>query len=120
MGLSGDFKEISFSDVVQMYCHARRTAKLVVHDSRTGAVRGTFHFQDGDLVAARLGDRHDLEAFYDALELKEGTFHVVLDAPIPERRIFEPIGALLLEGMRRMDEAERSGRQLGPDMAFST
>src|SRR5262249_56011619 len=35
----------------------------------------------------------------------DGTFHVVLDVRSPERRIFEPIGAMLLEGMRRMDEA---------------
>ena len=105
MALAGDFREIAFSDVVQLYCHSRRTAMLVVHCAKTGKALGFFYFEGGELVDAKLEDAEALDAVYRAMELKEGTFHVVLDARAPQRRIFEPVGAMLLEGMRRMDEA---------------
>jgi ABC-type branched-subunit amino acid transport system substrate-binding protein len=109
MALAGDFKEITFSDVLQLYALNRRTATLVVTSARTGEPFGYFYFEGGELFDARLGDAEGLEAVYRALELKEGTFHVVPDAPSARRRIFEPLGAMLLEGMRRLDEARRPG-----------
>jgi len=105
MALAGDLKEITFSDVVQLCSQARRTAMLVVNCPKTGKALGFFYFERGELFDAKFEDATGLEAVYRALELKEGTFHVVLDVRSPERRIFEPIGMMLLEGMRRMDEA---------------
>jgi branched-chain amino acid transport system substrate-binding protein len=109
MALAGDLKEITFSDVVQLCSQARRTAMLVVNCPKTGKALGFFYFEQGELFDAKFEDAHGLEAVYRALELKEGTFHVVLDVRSPERRIFSPIGAMLLEGMRRMDEASHLG-----------
>src|SRR5215468_5957733 len=105
MALAGDLKEITFSDVVQLCAQARRTAMLVVNCPKTGKALGFFYFEQGELFDAKYEDAIGLEAVYRALEIKDGTFHVVLDVRSPERRIFEPIGAMLLEGMRRMDEA---------------
>ena len=105
MALAGDLKEITFSDVVQLCSQARRTAMLVVNCPKTGKALGFFYFEQGELFDAKFEEARGLDAVYRALELKEGTFHVVLDVRSPERRIFSPIGAMLLEGMRRMDEA---------------
>src|SRR5262249_33428726 len=123
MALAGDFKEITFSDVVQLYALTKRTAMLVVTSAQTGQPFGFFYFEGGELFDAKLGDTEGLEAVYRALELKEGTFHVVPDAPSARRRIFEPIGAMLLEGMRRLDESRRPGDdsiQQGDDMSVET
>src|SRR5262249_43256688 len=113
MARAGDFRGIPFSDVGQLYSHSRRTAMLVVNCPKTGKALGFFYFEGGDLVDAELGEVEGLEAVYRAMELKEGTFHVVLHGRSPRRRIFEPIGALLLEGMRRMDEAGYAAEAAG-------
>ncbi|HWM89039.1 MAG TPA: ABC transporter substrate-binding protein [Kofleriaceae bacterium] len=107
MPLAGDLSEISFVDVVQFYSQARRTAVLVVCCPRSGKELGYFYFVRGELYDARLGDAEGLEGFYRALELHEGIFHVLGDVRTPQRRIFKPIGAMLLEGIRRLDEAGR-------------
>lgn len=113
MGLAGDLREIPFSDVVQFYSHAKRTAVLVLSDPKSGEERGYFYFDHGELLDARLGDWEGLEAVYRALELKEGAFHVLADVEMPPRRIFKPIAAMLLEGMKRLDE-EAAGRASRP------
>src|SRR5215813_9459799 len=107
MALAGDLSEITFSDVVQLYALTKRTAMLVLNSPETGQAMGFFYFEGGELFDAKLGEAEGLEAVYRALELKEGTFHVVPDAPSARRRIFEPISKLLLDGMRRLDEARR-------------
>ncbi len=107
MGLAGDLSEITFSEVVQLYSQTRRTATLLVNSAKTRKPLGYFYFERGELFDAKLEDAEGLEAVYRALRLSEGTFHVVTDTRRYERRIFEPVHAMLLEGMRRMDEAER-------------
>jgi len=104
MTLAGDFREISFSDVVQFYAQSRRTVVLVVSCPRSGDELGYFYFDRGELFDARLGEWEGLEAVYRALELKDGVFHVLRDVQTPHRRIFKPVGAMLLEGMRRLEE----------------
>ena len=108
MGLAGDLREISFADVVQLYSQSRRTAVLVVSCPESGNELGYFYFERGELYDARLGEQEGLDAVYHGLALSEGTFHVLGDVRTPQRRIFKPIGAILLEGIRRMDEAGRA------------
>jgi ABC-type branched-subunit amino acid transport system substrate-binding protein len=108
MALAGDLREISFADVVQFYSQSRRTAVLVVNSPDTGEELGYFYFERGELYDARLGDAEGMEAVYRGLELGEGTFHVVGDVRAQQRRIFKPVAAILLEGIRRLDEAGRA------------
>jgi ABC-type branched-subunit amino acid transport system substrate-binding protein len=81
---------------------------LVLTSAATGQIIGSFSFENGELFDARLGETQGLEAVYRALELKEATFRVDPNVRSSERRIFVPIGALLLEGMRRVDEIRRA------------
>ena len=108
MALAGDLREISFADVVQFYSQSRRTAVLVVNSPDSGEELGYFYFERGELYDARLGDAEGMEAVYRGLELGEGTFHVVGDVRAQQRRIFKPVAAILLEGIRRLDEAGRA------------
>jgi branched-chain amino acid transport system substrate-binding protein len=116
MGLAGDLREISFADVVQLYSQSRRTAVLVVSCPQSGNELGYFYFERGELYDARLGEAEGLDAVYRGLELSEGTFHVLGDVRTPQRRIFKPVGAMLLEGIRRMDEAGRTSRTAVPQL----
>jgi branched-chain amino acid transport system substrate-binding protein len=117
LGLAGDFREIPFSDVVQFYSQCKRTAVLVVSCPRSGEELGYFYFDNGELLDARLGEWEGQEAVYRALQLQEGAFHVLGDVKTPHRRIFKPVGAMLLEGMRRLDSsADVPDRRTGPQL----
>jgi ABC-type branched-subunit amino acid transport system substrate-binding protein len=111
MHLAGDLSEIPFTDVVQFYSQTRRTATLVLNCPRSGKPLGFFYFENGELLHAELGDAEGLDAVYLAMELNEGTFHIARDAKRHERTIYVPVSAMLLEGTRRMDEAQHSLRR---------
>ena len=108
VSLAGDIGEIAFSDLVQLCAQIRCTGSLVLTSAKSGQVIGSFSFENGELFDARMGETQGLEAVYRALELKEATFRVDPNLRSSERRIFVPIGALLLEGMRRVDEIRRA------------
>jgi ABC-type branched-subunit amino acid transport system substrate-binding protein len=108
VSLAGDIGEIAFSDLVQLCAQIRCTGSLVLTSAKSGKVLGSFSFENGELFDARMGETEGLEAVYRALELKEATFRVDPNMRTSERRIFVPIGALLLEGMRRVDEIRRA------------
>jgi ABC-type branched-subunit amino acid transport system substrate-binding protein len=80
---------------------------LVLTSPRTGKLIGSFSFENGELFDAQMGETKGREAVYRALELKEATFRVDANVRSSERRIFVPIAALLMEGMRRVDERTR-------------
>jgi branched-chain amino acid transport system substrate-binding protein len=118
MTLAGDLKAISFADVVQFYSQSRRTAVLVVNSPESGEELGYFYFERGELYDARLGDAEGMDAVYRGLELGEGTFHVVGDVRAQQRRIFKPVAAILLEGIRRLDEAGRAQPSAIPQLTL--
>ena len=64
-------------------------------------------FQDGSIHDAVFGDLTGAEAVYGILRLTEGDFALDPDMDPIEDRIGIPAHHLLLEAMRRIDEAER-------------
>ncbi|HET7825594.1 MAG TPA: DUF4388 domain-containing protein, partial [Anaeromyxobacter sp.] len=80
MGLSGNFKDTSFADLLQFYSVSRQTVAVSVRLSSGERVDGTFYFADGDLVGARLADAEGREAVRRALRLREGAFTVEIGA----------------------------------------
>jgi uncharacterized protein (TIGR02266 family) len=113
---SGLLQAMNLESLVQLLENERQTARLVL---ARGAERGEIAFADGAITravqAGRLGDA----AIYQLLTWREGTFHLGL--PEGSREIGGPVTksnqALLLEGMRRLDEI--SGLRAGlPDPNF--
>jgi ABC-type branched-subunit amino acid transport system substrate-binding protein len=80
VGLSGNFKETSFADLLQFYSVSRQTVAVSVRLSSAERVDGTFYFADGDLVGAKLADAEGREAVRRALRLREGAFTVDIGA----------------------------------------
>jgi ABC-type branched-subunit amino acid transport system substrate-binding protein len=117
LSLAGEIGEIAFSDLVQLCSQIKCTGTLVLSAPTTGEVLGFFGFEQGELYDARLGSVNGLEAVYRALELTEGAFHVDVKLRSPQRRIFTSIGVILLEGMRRLDEAHRAAARAAPPPA---
>ncbi len=106
-GVSGSLKEMGLPDLVQVLTYGKKSGKLTI---RSGSTGGEIHFANGEIVHAEGAGATGNEAFYAFLAFKEGNFALdpafVATGP---RTIHDSGEGLLLEGMRRMDEAEKAG-----------
>jgi hypothetical protein len=81
--------------------HGRKTGNLKIR-AREGI--GEIHLQDGNIVNALWGELRGQDAFYSMLKLVDGEFALDPTFKPGARVIHESAEALLLEGMRRLDE----------------
>jgi hypothetical protein len=107
--LAGDFTAMPFADLVVMLAMGRRTGTLYVV---TKASSGQLVFKDGNLVHALFGNVTGHAAFYRMLSDPDG--HFELDSTPPaigaeQYTVTAGVNALLMEGARIHDEAERDG-----------
>ncbi len=102
-GVSGSLSEMSLPDVIQILSNGRKTGRLVI---RSKGKSGEVHFGDGMIWDAKYDGHRGEEAFYGMLALVGGEFE--LDPAFkPNRRVIQSATeSLLLEGMRRLDEAQ--------------
>jgi response regulator RpfG family c-di-GMP phosphodiesterase len=103
-GVSGSLSEMSLPDMVQVLWHGRKTGSLKIRS--TGGV-GEIHFVNGGVYNALFANLRGDEAFYAMLSLTQGDFVLDPNFTAPEDLIQASPEALLLEGMRRLDEAVR-------------
>jgi len=102
-GVSGSLAEMSLPDMVQILWHGRKTCALRI---TSGASSGEIDFADGQVVDARWDALRGEDAFYKMLTLREGDFRLDPNFKPPATRSIQASPeALLLEGMRRLDEA---------------
>jgi response regulator RpfG family c-di-GMP phosphodiesterase len=100
-GVSGSLREMGLPDIVQVLFHGRKTGKLNV---KSGGNAGEIHFLEGAIANAILGGLSGADAFYAMVRFQEGEFALDPSFVPPKRLVAESAEALLLEGMRRMDE----------------
>lgn len=104
MGVKGRLRDMSLIDVIQIFNAERRTAAIHL-GGELGF--GTVYIEDGSIVHASYRDLTSVEAFYQLLAWKDGEFEVESDVGAPERSISEAPESVILEGLRRLDEASR-------------
>jgi CheY-like chemotaxis protein len=108
---AGNLADMGVVDLVQTLEMGRKTGALRVRDGgRTAAV----WFREGRVVDAELGGLSGEAAFYRLLNWQEGDFTIDFKPVEREERIGVATQALLLEGMRRVDEWGRIVEQLPP------
>jgi response regulator RpfG family c-di-GMP phosphodiesterase len=100
-GVSGSLREMGLPDMVQVLFHGRKSGNLRI---RAPEGAGEIHFADGSVVNALWGELRGEDAFYAMLRLRDGEFGLDPTFKAPSRVINASSEALLLEGMRRMDE----------------
>ena len=100
-GVSGSLREMGLPDMVQVLFHGRKSGKLQI---RAPKGSGEIHFAEGAVVDAQWGDARGEAAFYAMLKLTDGDFALDPSFKPSGRVIHQSAEALLLEGMRRMDE----------------
>ncbi len=101
-GVSGSLAELALTDVVQILSQSRKTGQLRI---RSGPDQGEVHFQDGSVVHAIWQAFRGEDAFFPMLALTSGEFSLDPTFKPPTRTIHGTAEALMLEGMRRLDEA---------------
>jgi response regulator RpfG family c-di-GMP phosphodiesterase len=100
-GVSGSLSEMGLPDMVQVLFHARKSGNLKI---RAPEGSGEIHFAEGNVIDALWGELHGEEAFFAMLKLTDGEFGLDPSFRAGTRVINQSSEALLLEGMRRMDE----------------
>jgi hypothetical protein len=102
MPLTGTLRDLSLPNLVQVQCSEQNQSRVVL---TRGKRQGTLIFANGELIYAQVGDLAGEDAVYELLTWEEGDFRVDDQVSAPERNVTAPWSALLVEGLRRADEA---------------
>ncbi|RIL07102.1 MAG: hypothetical protein DCC71_04275 [Proteobacteria bacterium] len=112
--VEGRLSQIALADLLQLFHLNRRTGTIDLR-RRTSAgrtERGRIALRDGDVAQASCGAVEGEKALFRLLAWSEGSFSFRPASVPAEIRITTPTRALLLEGMRQLDEWKRLRGQL--------
>jgi hypothetical protein len=106
----GLLEEIPLPDILQLLMSSRKSGVLIL---RTDQGEGRIYLQEGHVEFATIDGNESLEAhkiFYRMLRWTSGTFEMdkIEERAFPSR-ILESTEALLLEGLRQLDEIKNLG-----------
>lgn len=102
--LAGSLESMSFADVIQLLQSSQKTGTLnFKSDGRTGGI----YFQAGEARDAWAGDLRGEEAFFHLGSWKRARFAFSSLPRQDSPTIAQPTMTLLMEAMRRLDEAGR-------------
>jgi DNA-binding response OmpR family regulator len=106
--LSGQLDQVALPDLLQLFHVNRRTGTVeVVQRERKGREqRGVIYVRDGNVIQAIAGTVDGEKALFRLLGWKTGSFAFTPDRAPVEARIETPTRALLMEGLRQLDEWE--------------
>lgn len=107
-GFVGAVSDMSLADIIQVKGGNRYSGSLVVEQSGN---TGVIYFRDGEIVHAEQANLSGEEAFYAVMGWIGGTFRSEPKVSTTSRTIDQSLGFLILEALRRMDEAKNSSKQ---------
>ncbi len=102
--VTGTLGLFSLVDLFQLLASARRSGRLTVDHPRG---RARVYFDKGAAVHADFDGQLGEEAVYALFEDERGTFEFRIGMPAPEETIATSTENLVLEAVRRLDEARR-------------
>ncbi len=108
---SGSTQDMAVVDLLQTFEVSRKTGVCHLHG---GTQDAHIYFREGKVVDAELGRLRGEEAIYRALIWNEAAFEVEFKSIANEDVIGGSTQAILMEGMRRVDEWGRLCEQLPP------
>ena len=115
--VQGQLSQIPLTDLLQVFHMNRRTGHLELTRGEAGRrrERGEVLVRDGNVVQAHAGPGVEGEkALYRLLAWREGSFAFAPTKVNAAARILTPTRALLLEGVRQLDEWDRLRASLPP------
>ena len=108
---TGSTEDVSVVDLFQTFEIARKTGILHLVN---GALKAKVYFRDGKVVDAELGTLRGEEAIYRTLVWQSADFEVEFTPVQVDDVLGVSTQAILMEGMRRVDEWSRVSEQLPP------
>jgi CheY-like chemotaxis protein/Flp pilus assembly protein TadD len=102
---AGDLSDIGVVDLVQTIDLNRKSG--IIHIVNRDGRRGAVFFREGKVIDAEVGRLAGAEAMYRLFSWSDGRFEVEFKAIRRHDVIDLPSAALLMEGMRRLDEWTR-------------
>ncbi|MGC9397753.1 MAG: DUF4388 domain-containing protein [Anaerolineae bacterium] len=108
MALQGNLSDLDIADLIQINCQSGQRARLTV---RQEDAELTLYFDGGGIVHAVHGDRTGEEVVYELMSWETGTFEVQQGVAPPQVTIEIPCSALIMEGLRQVDEAHYSSSE---------
>ncbi|MBK9072115.1 MAG: DUF4388 domain-containing protein [Myxococcales bacterium] len=109
---AGQLADMGVVDLLQTVEISRKSGAIALADLENQV--GTIYFKDGSVVDAQLGILQGERAIYRFLTWLDGNFEVTFRDIPNERRITTSTQAVLMEGLRRLDEWNRLCEQLPP------
>ena len=109
---SGSLEDVAVVDLLQTIAVSGKSGVAMV---KRGDREAQLYFQKGQLIDAEVGDLRGEEAVYRTITWTTGTFDLefrTVDHPVV---IEASTNALLMEGLRRVDELGRLAEQLPPE-----
>ncbi len=110
-GFSGDLSEMGLVDLLQTFEIGRKSGQVRI---QLGDRSANLWFREGKIVDVEVGALSGEAAFYRLLTYNEGLFFIEFHPIDRPDRIPLSSQALLLEGMRRLDERNRILEELPP------
>lgn len=114
--MQGKLAQIALADLIELFHLNRRSGvlELLRRESPGREERARVELRDGQVVHAVVGAVEGEKAFFRLLAWRSGRF-AFSDGDVPgPARIRTPTRALLMEGMRQLDEQARLGERLPP------
>ncbi len=115
--VEGQLSQIPLTDLLQVFHMNRRTGELELVRGEPGRrrERGQVLLRDGNVIQAQAGPRVQGEkALYRLLSWRNGSFAFAPTRVTAAARILTPTRALILEGVRQLDEWESMRGSLPP------
>ena len=110
-GVEGSLSEVSLVDLLQIFGLNRRTGTLIL---QYGEQQGRIHLSEGSVVSAILGETTGEKALYRILRWHDGNFRYNPGPANVTKDISRSMDALLMEGMRQLDEWESLVKLMPP------
>ena len=106
-GMRGHVRNISLPSLLQLIEMERKTCTLAVEsEGRTGYL----YMSDGTLIDARLGELQGDDAAIQIAGWKSSAVTIINTCATKQRTIERPMGFIIMEAVRLMDEAERASK----------
>jgi hypothetical protein len=109
--MTGTLGLFSLVDLIQLLSGARRSGRLLVQHPRGDA---KLYFEEGEIVHALFAELIGEEAVYALFADERGAFSFAAGLPAMERSVELGTRNLVLEAVRRLDEARRDEAQPVP------
>jgi predicted regulator of Ras-like GTPase activity (Roadblock/LC7/MglB family) len=105
MAIEGSLRDLSLANLIQLNCQEMNEVKILL--TYLGK-EGIIYCSRGNLVHAESGSLSGVEAVYELLSWKTGSFHVESSTPPAKPTIKQNYDRILMEAMQRIDEGELS------------